>query len=252
MDKNMSIAVVENRKLKSIFEIDAVEISKKQCNEMKLRKEKKCCSYDETLANFTVDSNYTFKNFLISWKYFQNHIPAIRKQFTFNEVYLEKAQKYIRDVLREYKRRTYRVRHGKTPTLIGVHVRLDVMNERNQRQGYAISSKKYIIKAMNYFARRFSNAIFLICTDSLDWVKSNFKSTNIFYSVDNSPEVDLSILASCNHSVMTVGTFGWWGSFLAGGETVYYKHPTREGSQLRKQYSSDYSDYFYKGWIGMD
>lgn len=35
------------------------------------------------------------------------------------------------------------------------------------------------------------------------------------------PEEDLSLLASCNHSIMTAGSFGFWASYLAGGEVLY-------------------------------
>ena len=30
------------------------------------------------------------------------------------------------------------------------------------------------------------------------------------------------MLASCDHVIMTVGTYGWWGAYLAGGDVVYY------------------------------
>lgn len=31
----------------------------------------------------------------------------------------------------------------------------------------------------------------------------------------------MAILAACNHSVFSLGTFGFWASYLAGGEVVY-------------------------------
>ena len=34
------------------------------------------------------------------------------------------------------------------------------------------------------------------------------------------PGFDLCVLASCDHSVQTFGTFGMWGSLLAGGEVI--------------------------------
>jgi hypothetical protein len=29
--------------------------------------------------------------------------------------------------------------------------------------------------------------------------------------------LDLALLAACNHSILTYGTFGFWAGFLAGG-----------------------------------
>ena len=34
------------------------------------------------------------------------------------------------------------------------------------------------------------------------------------------PGFDLCLLASCNHSIHTYGTFGMWGSLLAGGDVI--------------------------------
>lgn len=55
------------------------------------------------------------------------------------------------------------------------------------------------------------------------------------------PEEDLALLAACSHSVMTVGSFGFWASYLAGGRVVYpllsrcthtpYVHPDSLGSR---------------------
>ncbi|CAL4081759.1 unnamed protein product, partial [Meganyctiphanes norvegica] len=36
---------------------------------------------------------------------------------------------------------------------------------------------------------------------------------------------DFALLASCSHSVMTVGSFGFWSGFLAGGSVVYAHVP---------------------------
>ena len=34
---------------------------------------------------------------------------------------------------------------------------------------------------------------------------------------------DLALLASCNHTIMSQGQFGLWGSFLAGGD-IYSRY----------------------------
>ena len=34
------------------------------------------------------------------------------------------------------------------------------------------------------------------------------------------PSFDLCLLAACNHSIHTYGTFGAWGSLLAGGDVI--------------------------------
>ncbi|XP_041374267.1 galactoside 2-alpha-L-fucosyltransferase SEC1-like [Gigantopelta aegis] len=252
-DKNMTMVTAKDRMLNHIFMLDAVEVDEGVCAKFKLLEPHACCIYDKIFLNSIADTNYKLGNYLQSWKYFQNHVAAIRRQFRFIKPIMNKTQTFLHGVMDEYKRRTSNSTNAENVTLVGVHIRQGDMKRPNSlRFGYILVPKEYITKAMQYFTNKFSKVIFLICSDSMDWVKSHFNSSNIFYSVGNSPEVDMCLLSSCNHSIMTVGTFGWWASFLADGETVYYKHTAREGSRLRKEYSANYSDYFYPGWIGMD
>ncbi|XP_041362046.1 galactoside alpha-(1,2)-fucosyltransferase 2-like [Gigantopelta aegis] len=191
------MAVIKNRMLNYIFELDATKVDECACAKITRLDPKWCCAYDDTLLRFKPETNYQLGNYLQSWKYFHNHTADIRRQFTFNNSTAAKALAFLNGVMDKYKERTSDWSNSadiENITFVGVHVR----------------------------------------------------------RVGNSPEVDMCILSSCNHSIMTVGTFGWWASFLAGGETVHYKHLARKGSILRKQYSSDYKDYFYPGWIGMD
>ena len=60
---------------------------------------------------------------------------------------------------------------------------------------------------------------------------------------------DLCILASCDHSIHTYGTFGLWGSLLAGGDVIVAKGRNRMG--LTEE------DIIYKksampGWLYVD
>ena len=36
-----------------------------------------------------------------------------------------------------------------------------------------------------------------------------------------SAKEDLALASSCNHSIIDVGSYGFWGAYLAGGETIY-------------------------------
>ena len=64
-------------------------------------------------------------------------------------------------------------------------------------------------------------------------------------------ELDMASLASCDHSIITVGSFGWWTGWLTNGKVTYVKWPAKPNSTLIKQYSHDYSDYFYPNWVGL-
>ena len=46
---------------------------------------------------------------------------------------------------------------------------------------------------------------------------------------------DLALLAACNHTILSYGTFGQWAALLAGGRTVISSTAarTKEGRELR-------------------
>ena len=67
-----------------------------------------------------------------------------------------------------------------------------------------------------------------------------------------SQEFDLALLAQCNDSIMSVGTFGWWGAWLAGGDVIYFNQPIENGSNIGIHKFWVNKDFFWPTWIGMD
>ena len=51
------------------------------------------------------------------------------------------------------------------------------------------------------------------------------------------------LLATCNHSIITIGTFGWWAAWLAGGRVVYYGDFVNSKRSILDHYPHD--------WISM-
>jgi len=61
------------------------------------------------------------------------------------------------------------------------------------------------------------------------------------------PITDMAILTMCQHTIITVGTFGWWAAWLTNGTTVYYKDWPHRGSLLAA--ANSHADYFPPHWI---
>ncbi|XP_041360440.1 galactoside alpha-(1,2)-fucosyltransferase 2-like [Gigantopelta aegis] len=254
---NRTMLVDRSTYLNNIFTLDAMMVDKCVCGETKPKHSKKCCSFDKDLLNLKSSENYRVGPFLQSWKYFESVVPQIKKQFTFKREVFDKAREIITKIKTDFLKKHYGINvklFGENITFVGVHVRRGdvIANKILIRKGFSVAPKQYIDKAMMYFINNFTDVLFLVCSDNMMWTTKNVNHSNVVYVRGNSPEVDMSVLSQCNHTIITVGTFGWWAGFLAGGTTLYYKHPIREGSRLRKQFSDDYSDYFYPGWIGME
>ncbi|XP_069122775.1 galactoside alpha-(1,2)-fucosyltransferase 2-like isoform X2 [Argopecten irradians] len=245
--KGMSVIIGKTEYLAKTFKLDVnfKDNKKDLCKTFVGKGERLNCGYDERMASFPSNNNFRLGAYLQSWRYFYNASTSLRKQFTFQDDIVEKKNKVIDSVLRKHK-----VVSRSNVTLIGVHVRRgDLVNHKF---GYMVASESYLKKAVNYFlSKGFKNPLFIICSNDMKWTKEHIpQGIESEYMEGNSPVVDMSILGSCDHMISSVGTFSWWSAWLTGGQVTFYQWPAKEGSGLRKQFSKDYKDFFYPGWVG--
>ena len=125
-------------------------------------------------------------------------------------------------------------------TYIGVHIRrtdhLQFMKDQHDMEPL---NGDYYNDAMDYFREEYDNCIFVIASDDMKWAKkkinknfqdvyfSNMNPTfhntkeGIFMDDDlNKAAYDLALLSSCNHTVVSRGTYSMWIAMISPGE--YY------------------------------
>lgn len=163
----------------------------------------------------------------------------VRKSFKFKADFRDKAQKVLTSL-----------DIGRNLT-IGVHVRRSDMNSKRElSRGYNVATKEYFVKAFKYFRDKFKHLLFLVVSDDLNWCRSSIKGDDVRFVATGSAGSDMALLSQCNHSVISTGSFGWWGAYLTGGEVVYYRNFPANNSWLLKQYNK--TDYYPLPWIGME
>ena len=192
------------------------------------------------------DSNVTLGGFFQSWKYFAGYESEIRQQFVFKVSILTEARDYLKNISMTYK---VSAANGNL-TFVGIHVRRgDLLSEKLVKR-HRVASKSYLVKAMNAFRRNFTRVHFVVCSDDISWCREKLgRQKNVSFSEGKSYSVDLAILSLCNHTVASVGTFGWWAGWLAGGVTTYYRNFAHESSWIYK--ALKISDHFLPNWIPM-
>ncbi len=190
-----------------------------------------------------------------SWKYFDGYESDIKKMFHFKgrirklaRTILNKATDvfltHLVDQTNQEDQGTYSV------TYVGVHVRRgDLQLEHHVRRGYRPAPLAYFHKAMNYYRQHFSNVLFLVTSDDMEWCKVKLGSADVFFVERQHEAVDLAVLSLTNHTVISVGTFSWWAAWLAGGQAIYYKHWLKPNSEVAQSYK--YKDYFLPKWRAM-
>jgi len=181
--------------------------------------------------------------YLQSWRYFDQSADRVRRNFRFREPVADAADAFIAAS-------SSGSDSGKTR--VGVHVRHGYASDA-YKGGYIVAPLQYLRSAMRYFTDRYRHVEFVVCSDNITWCRENLPTAVDFasgarmkFSLANSPEVDLAILARCDHVIMSVGTFSWWAAWLANGTAIYYADWPAPSSLLAFQ-----SDYFPPHWIGM-
>ncbi|CAG9766778.1 unnamed protein product [Ceutorhynchus assimilis] len=167
--------------------------------------------------NFTNQSiilpRYTLKpKLVLTW------VQDIIQEFRFRKKLREKSQQILTSLLRKLPPRDY--------TFVGVHVRrTDYVGYLKRKYDESPVTKQFFINAMAYYKNKYRDCLFVFLSDDPNWCYQHFgRKPDVYvasYKTKNTPALDLALMAACNHSIFDYGTFGEWGSILAGGETVY-------------------------------
>jgi len=196
-------------------------------------------AYNTKIEMLSHNKNWTLNGYFQSWKYFHHCKKEIISSFKFKPNTIRKAT----EVLKTLK--------AKGRPLVGVHVRRsDMASARELRRGYNVATPEYMKKALSYFRNNTKNPLFVIVSDDRQWTSIHAKGPDVVYAGTGRPESDMAILSLCSHTIITSGSFGWWGAYLNNGKTVYFSNFPSHGSWLAKQYEP--ADYYPPEWIGME
>ncbi|XP_007884252.2 galactoside alpha-(1,2)-fucosyltransferase 2-like [Callorhinchus milii] len=180
-----------------------------------------------------------------SWTFYHHIREEILREFTFHDYLIDEANTFLRSISKGQDKVTY----------VAVHVRRgDYVHTMPNIWKGVVADKGYLEKAMSYFRKKYSNVVFVVTSEGMDWCKDNIDASkgDVHFSGDGqsgSPARDFSLLAHCNHTIMTIGTFGIWAAYLAGGETIYLSNYTLPDSPFLKLFK--YEAAFLPEWIGI-
>jgi len=197
---------------------DLVELDIKKCPQTYAKQsERGYAKY----TPFKMKKSTTVGTYLQSYKYFKSLLFKIKQNMnSFGHNYVKK--------------------HSKKATNVGIHVRRgDYL-----KYGYLnFPDDQYFKNAMQYFTDKYGDVQFFVVSNDIPWCKkqSFFKATHLV-SEKHTAAQDMAILAICDHVIISIGTFGWWGGLLSGGEVVYnakefnMKHKTNKGKVVKDDY----------------
>lgn len=203
--------------------------------------------YNQSIIDKIGSNNQSWiKGFFLSWKYFNECEHDLRLQLVINSTLQEIVFNDMRNMAATYITEK-NISFGEI-TFVGVHVRRgDRLKQKYLDSDKGPAPLSYIQHAIAYYNNKYKWPLFIITSEGIDWCKDNIKSkkNNLIFSNYSAAMFmyDFSMLTSCNHSIITIGSFGWFAGWIAGGEVVYYKKWTA--------FRGDPSDYYLPEWKGM-
>ena len=240
--------------LRSVFHIRAAVLPQRLSEVVKLS-ESRAGAYDVQLEQFWSNKELLeLVGYFQSWRYFVDIEREIRTEFTFRHHLSTGVDIFIQSAINE----NYGPQvHRRDVILIGIHVRVtDISSDANVERGYSIATPDYFTAAMQLYQNRFPHKVllYILATDDEKWCRDNFpyKSSGkspVVHTASGPAVQNLAVLAACNHTIITVGSFGWWAAWLSNGITVYYKNFPRFNSSLADEYVL--KDYYPEKWIAI-
>ena len=224
-------------------------VNKSPCENINSYTERWPCSFDEKLMDTPILQSAKFNGYFQSWKYWIQYENKLREIFKFQDTIAQRADKQLRNILNTEDFPCC----SENVTLVGIHVRRgDYTSKTVNEYGQITPNASYYQNAMNYFEKLYPQVLFIVASDDLKWTKIALKGReNVHISLGNFGPEDMALLSLTNHTIMSVGTFGWWVAWMTRGITLYYKPIFAPDSRFSKDFNNDPSSFIYPGWIPM-
>ena len=195
-----------------------------------------------THLNFQLDvrGSVLLSGYLQSFRYFP---PGIRSQLRFKSEILAQANATFLGLA-----------SSQAKVRVGIHVRQTHQLEVSYLR---FPPPLYFDEAMAHFRNKHSGVRFVVASDNPSWCLDQpyFQVADVeVVRTSSSAAVDLAVMASCDHMILSVGTFGWWGAFLGadlkGGEVVYYLDEfVQNHTEILGRVVAN--DYYPERWLGL-
>ncbi|NP_001075871.1 galactoside alpha-(1,2)-fucosyltransferase 2 [Oryctolagus cuniculus] len=181
-----------------------------------------------------------------SWTFYHHLRHEILREFTLHDHVREEAQAFLRGL---------RVNGSRPSTFVGVHVRRgDYVRVMPQVWKGVVADRGYLEQALDWFRAPTAPPVFVVTSNGMAWCRENIDASRgdvVFAGngLEGSPAKDFALLTQCNHTVMTIGTFGFWAAYLTGGDTVYLANYTAPDSPFHLVFKPEAA--FLPEWVGI-
>lgn len=158
-----------------------------------------------------------FEGFWQSYRYFEQIVSLIRKEFSFKEPLTERNQECAEQI--------------SSTESVSIHIRRgDYTKSRRWQNIGSICNSDYYNWAMASMNASIPNAQYFIFSDDIKWVRENLNIPNATYIDWNSGAAsynDLRLMSLCKHNIIANSSFSWWGAYLNNNEDKIVIAPSK-------------------------
>ena len=100
---------------------------------------------------------------------------------------------------------------------IGFPIKYDFTSVHVRRGDYTNLTKEYEQLNLEYYnkaMKEVNSKYYIIISDDIDYCKTIFKGSNIYFSEYKTVIEDFALMISCEHNIIANSTFSWWGAYL--------------------------------------
>ena len=177
-----------------------------------------------------------------SEKYFINYRNKLLKEFTLNNIYNFKDNKFLKLI--------------RTKNVVSICVRQNRYSERINNKDdknsiekshiFLNSQLEYIKEAIKFFKDEVENPIFLIWSNDFSNLDNYFSKDEYIFVINEKNKIlsDFYLLTQCKYFIIAPSTFSWWGAWLSNANNKICVRP-------KKLNNSKNSDFWPEGWMSI-
>ncbi len=115
---------------------------------------------------------------------------------------------------------------------VSLHVRRgDYITDQTAQATHGSLGEDYYRKAVEYLTQHLGGTFrLLVFSDDIAWARDNLRlpAQTVFVEPhERSPQIDMHLMASCDHHVIANSSFSWWGAWLNPSATKTVIAPAR-------------------------
>jgi len=188
-----------------------------------------------------------------------NIIARTKESDLFAKGYFENAHYFddIRDILleeftpkfpiQEKNKSLYDIMENRESVCVSFRRWSEVSEEVSKERD--ICNKAYYEKAIEKMHQIYPDAVFIVFSNDVEWVKNNFEFKYETIFEDGTDEVweKLRLMYSCKHFIMATSTFTWWAQYLSRNPQKVVISPDRWYNDVNKECYLIQEDWIKKG-----